>query len=66
LQKKACLPRVTYGGTCTVGKDYMCQKNSTNNVLSGLGCSGGICVCTTAVNIFKIIYQNKNLMSYYL
>ena len=54
--KIACLPRVTYGGTCTVGKDYMCQKNSTNSVLSGLGCSGGICVCTTAVSIFKIIF----------
>jgi hypothetical protein len=38
----------------------MCQKNSTAGVLTGLGCSGGICVCTTAVFIdIKGKYRNN-------
>ena len=39
------------GGTCAVGKDYMCQKNSTGGVLSGLSCFSGICACNSAAVI---------------
>ena len=47
--KKACIPRVTYGGTCTVGSDYMCLKYSSSGSLTGLVCKSGICVCSTTV-----------------